>query len=283
MARGIVEKKVYKTGLDPGYKTDVICIEEPLEIILQFGHAAQLIKKSIAIVMRTPGEEEELILGFLFNEGILDHPTDQIASIDLKFSYNDAELSQQTAIVTLKPGILPKLEHADRIGMRNSSCGICGRSSIENMLDQCNFILKKSSPQIALNLIYTLPSKLSSVQSAFVATGGAHCCALFDSAGNLEDWSEDVGRHNALDKLIGKVILKKIMPLSDHLILLSGRASFELIHKAYMVGCPIVIALGAPSSLAIETAEACNMTLVGFLKNDKANIYSAEERILQTA
>lgn len=277
--KGTVQKKILRASTFTELCDDAICIEEPLEMVLRYEQHGKLVQAPLAITMRTPGDETSLIGGYLFNEGILTHPNRQIQSIDFRFDCNGDTPTQQTAVVTLNPGVIPSLSPSVRHAYTHSSCGVCGRTTIDDLLDHCNFILKKNAPCMDRRVLYSLPSKLQSAQSAFSETGGSHCCAIFDMDGNIQEWAEDIGRHNAMDKLCGKRLYADKLPLGNECILLSGRASFELVHKAYMIGCPILIAIGAPSSLAIETAEACNMTLIGFARHDRANIYSCAERI----
>ncbi len=258
---------------------DSISVEEPLEIILKFQNGNKTYSKSISITMRTPGEDEDLARGFLFNEGLLQDPVHDIAKMELLFDCAGDELRQQSLIVKLREGYLPNLDRIDRHFYTTSSCGVCGKASIDLMLDQCVYLLRKEEPKVNKEILFTLPEKLRSKQTTFHKTGGIHGCGIFDTDGQLHYWAEDVGRHNAMDKLCSKALMAGIVPLQNHIIVLSGRASFELVHKAAMIGCPILAAVGAPSSLAIETADAFGMSLVGFLKEHSANLYTHTNRI----
>ncbi len=260
-------------------KADFIAEEEPLEIVLSYIQHGKPIHKTLSITMRTPGDDENLVRGFLFTEGILPHPAQQIDRFEYRFSCVGDMVEQQTIVVHLKLGILPAIEQLDRHFYTNSSCGVCGKTSIDLMMDNCSYLLKKDSPILSSKILYKLPDELNQTQNLFQKTGGIHACALFDNTGKLLHRAEDIGRHNALDKLIGMALLQQMLPLDNNIILLSGRASFELIHKSAMAGAAIVVAIGAPSSLAIETAQAMGMTLIGFLKNQSANIYCGSQRI----
>lgn len=251
--------------------TDVVAVEEPLEIQLQYSSSTGQIKKSIAVTMRTPGHDEELATGFLFTEGIINHIND----ID---KINSHASDKNKILVVLKENIKPRLLQAERNFYTTSSCGVCGKASIEavhvNIPDR-----EIKSMQITEELLYKLPLLLREQQEAFENTGGIHASALFDINGNLMLLKEDVGRHNALDKLIGHAFMRNLIPLDQHILLLSGRASFELIQKAAVAGLQVVAAIGAPSSLAVDMAIENNITLIGFLKPGKFNVYSCIERL----
>lgn len=264
-------------NLEP--KTDYVATEEPLEMILVYTKNGKSIHKTISITMRTPGDDENLVRGFLFTEGILLHPSHEIERFEYRFSCSGDIVEQQTILVHLQANTLPNIDQLDRHFYTNSSCGVCGKTSIDLVLDNCSFLLKKDSPIISRNTLFELINTLNHDQELFRLTGGIHACGLFDSDGKLLHKAEDVGRHNALDKLIGMSIEKDLIPLDDKIVVLSGRASFEMIHKACMAGAAIIAAVGAPSSLAVETAEAMGMSLIGFLKPHSANIYCGPQRI----
>jgi FdhD protein len=214
--------------------------------------------------MRTPGHDRELAAGFLFTEGILKTPAD-VLSIDS---------SENTVELTLAEGVDPGTA---RNFYTTSSCGICGKASVDSLeAAGCSTL---SHAEVRREIIHGLPEKLRSAQSVFEHTGGLHGAALFDTSGNLECVREDVGRHNAVDKLIGAAFLNGRLPLENRILMLSGRASFELIQKAVMAGIPIVAAVGAPSSLAVQTALRFGMTLAGFVRDNRFNIYSGLNRI----
>lgn len=250
--------------------SDSVAVEQPLEITIHIDAAEQpVIRKNISITMRTPGEDTDLALGFLFTEGILAAP-DQV--INIRQTKNGITLFLNTS----KPIDLSKIE---RHFYTSSSCGVCGKSSIASIKTVCPTSGKNRIFQIEKDLIKGLPKKLKRQQNTFHNTGGLHAAGIFDLTGKLIDLKEDVGRHNALDKLIGAAFSVDVLPLDKHLLLLSGRASFELIQKAAMAGIQFVMSIGAPSSLAIELAVEFNITLVGFLNERRYNIYHGAERI----
>ena len=223
--------------------------------------------------MRTPGNDEELAAGFLFTEGVINGSAD-IATVTV--------VKENTVLVSLADGVAPTLNNAERNFYTTSSCGVCGKASIDAVKVVCHIedIYPYDSLKCTPELIYSLPEILRKEQAVFEQTGGLHACALFDMQGKLLLLREDVGRHNALDKLIGAALNNKMLPLSEHILMLSGRASFELVQKAAMSGINLIAAVGAPSSLAVQMAEERNMTLIGFLRGQKFNIYSGAQRIV---
>ena len=251
---------------------DQVAIEEPMEIQLAWSTANGRSQKNIAVTMRTPGSEKELALGFLFTEGII---KEYSAVEDISLVSND----RNRILVTLKEDIFPELKNAQRNFYSTSSCGICGKASIDAIQIDPAYDETGEAFFIKAKLLYSLPSLLKKEQAVFENTGGLHACALFDSIGRLIQLNEDVGRHNALDKVIGAALLKGKIPLSGNILLLSGRASFELIQKAAMAGIKIVAAVGAPSSLAIELAKEVNITLAGFVREDRCNLYAGYHRV----
>lgn len=248
--------------------SDLLAIEEPLEIRLG-NHA-------ISITMRTPGSDFELAVGFLFTEGIIKLPY-QIKEI--KFCGKPGK-PQNTIKVDLLEDVSIELKKLERNFYTTSSCGVCGKSSLEALATGAKPIENSDLPKTKSETIHSLSETLRNNQSIFEQTGGLHAAGLFDPDGNLLDLKEDVGRHNAVDKLIGKQFLDDKIPLSDKILFLSGRVSFELIQKAVMAGIPIVCAVGAPSSLAVEAANELGVTLVGFVRDGRFNIYSGVERII---
>ena len=255
------------------YTYDQLAIEEPLEIQLAYSLGEEYVMKNISVTMRTPGSDKELAIGFLFTEGIIKH-AGEIQQI------NQSVLGCNRILVTLAPGARPLLQHTDRNFYTTSSCGVCGKTSIEAIRTVAPFPITEDSIQIDATTICSLPALLRQQQLLFDHTGGLHASALFDLQGNFMFLKEDVGRHNALDKVIGHAFLSHDLPLNNCILLLSGRASFELIQKASMAGIKIVAAIGAPSSLAVDLAREAGITLVGFVKNQQCNIYSGEQRIL---
>ncbi|MDB5153454.1 MAG: fdhD [Mucilaginibacter sp.] len=259
--------------------TDALAIEEPLEIRLEYGPSDERKIQNISVTMRTPGNDAELALGFLFTEGIIKLQT-EINLTELDF-INCPENRENVIQVSLKESIIPNLANTDRNFYTTSSCGVCGKASISAIRTVSAF--NNNEPvenQINEDVLYELPFILKKHQRVFAFTGGLHASALFDSTGELLLLSEDVGRHNALDKLIGAALNKSMLPLNQHILLLSGRASFELVQKAAMAGITIIAAVGAPSSLAVQLAGEFNVTLIGFLRDQRFNIYTQSDRIL---
>lgn len=254
--------------------TDQVVIEEPLEIQINYFATNKWLKKSLAITMRTPGNDEALALGFLFTEGIITKKED-IYSISI--------IANNVLIIKLVEGILFEVDKLERHFYTTSSCGVCGKASIEKLEKVACYYPRPNLPKITPSIIQQLPHLLRNRQAVFDQTGGIHAAALFDSHGELIMIQEDVGRHNAVDKLIGKSLEKELIPLRMNILLLSGRISFELVQKAMMAGIPIIVAVGAPSSLAIELAEESGITLIGFLRGEKFNIYCGSERVLLVA
>lgn len=253
---------------------DMLAAEEPLEIRLETGSGRDRKIKSISVTMRTPGSDEELATGFLYTEGIITSEKD-IISIGLPAADNNNIL-----LVLLASGITPVVANLERNFYTTSSCGVCGKASIGAIRTVCPVPDTFDSIRIPVSLICQLPGLLRSSQNLFENTGGLHGCALFSLEGVLLAGREDVGRHNALDKLIGWALNSGLVPLNQHILLLSGRVSFELIQKAIMAGIKIVAAIGAPSSLAVDMAEDWGITLIGFLRGERFNIYSGAERIV---
>jgi FdhD protein len=277
---GLTQKPIIKISNNQTFD-DIVCIEEPLEIILEYYSHNQLKRETIAITMRTPGFEKELAIGFLYTEGIIDK-YEEIEKIDFSFDCTQDETRNQQCVIRLIKHKFVDITKHKRHFYTSSSCGVCGKTSIDLSLEHCPFILIKSIPQLEKEILLQLPEKLKLNQEIFSKTGGSHGVGLFDTKGNMICVMEDVGRHNAMDKLIGYVLVNNLNPLKEHVIVVSGRASFELIQKSLCIACSIFIAVGAPSSLAVEIANEFNMTLIGFTKNNSANIYSCQERIVMT-
>jgi FdhD protein len=261
--------------------SDLLAVEEPLEIRIGYGKANDREQKNISFTMRTPGHDFELALGFLFTEGIIENAL-EVKQIKYCTDINTKENNQNIVRVELSDSVEINFNKMQRNFYTTSSCGVCGKSSIEAIKTVC--VIPKSNNLFKVNhtVITYLPNKLRTQQNVFKHTGGIHGCALFDLNGNMELSREDVGRHNALDKLIGSLISNKneINSFEEKILLLSGRASFELIQKAAMLGVKIVCAVGAPSSLAVQTAIEFDITLIGFLRENRFNIYSHSDRII---
>jgi FdhD protein len=251
-----------------------LATEEPMEIRVISGGRRQ----TVAVTMRTPGADFELAAGFLYGEGIVSSPED----IE-KISYcvdPDVDAEQQYNIVNveLRGNREYDLRSLERHFYTSSACGVCGKASLEQLeLRGCPTI--PPGPRMAAERIYALPEKLREAQGLFEATGGLHAAALFDAEGELVALREDVGRHNATDKLVGWALLEGRLPLGDHAVMVSGRSSFEILQKCLTAGVPIVCAISAPSSLAVDVAREFGMTLVGFLRGNRFNVYAGSERI----
>lgn len=273
---------------------DVLAVEEPLEIRLGFRKDGRLEHNAISITMRTPGDDLNLAAGFLFTEGILKH-REQIARIrhcgirggnptgregaQPEIRSISSSIENNTIIVEIADGVDIDLKRLERHFYTSSSCGVCGKSSIEALHTGVETLRDDLTATIEMEMLHALPEKLLTKQSAFERTGGLHASAIFDLDGSVRSIAEDVGRHNALDKVIGQAFLAGEVPMSDRILMVSGRASFELVQKALMAGIPILAAVGAPSSLAVELAREYGMTLIGFLRGGRFNIYTGEERI----
>lgn len=254
------------------YIDDLLAIEEPLEIKLRYGPRGAQTTRTISVTMRTPGNDEELAAGFLFTEGII-RDAGQIRELKSSATGNGV-------LVVLGEHDVPELQTSERNFYTTSSCGVCGKTSIDAIRTTPARQYATSDVKIKASLLYTMEKCLRKQQAAFAATGGLHASALFDLNGELTMLREDVGRHNALDKVIGAALLTGRIPLLNTILLLSGRASFELIQKAHMAGTSIIAAVGAPSSLAVRLAKECDITLVGFLRETRLNIYSGGKRIM---
>jgi FdhD protein len=257
-------------GVETITLTDVLSVEEPLEIRLTGEVRGVKTTQPVAITMRTPGDDRDLAAGFLFTEGIIS----SVSQIE------QVQSNQENIIeVTLHSGVAVDASVFERHSFVASSCGVCGKRSIEAVQIRRTYKLDAVAPTLTPELIHSLPAALRAAQEAFNATGGLHASGLFDANGNLILLREDVGRHNALDKVIGASGWNDSLPLSDRIILVSGRASFELVQKAAHAGTPVLAAVGAPSSLAVQLAKECGMTLLGFVRDNRFNIYSGAERV----
>jgi len=270
--------RIERFGAEGGACDDVVAMEEPLEIRLSYrrpdGRRAQ---KSISITMRTPGNDEELAAGFLLTEGIIAGRADLEAIAPCGPPAANGLIN--VVRVELATGVEIDLARLERHFYTSSSCGVCGKASLEAVAVQGRYDLGDNPLRISAKNLGALPERLRALQSVFERTGGLHASGLFDAAGQVRVSREDVGRHNALDKLVGQALLKDELPLSGCGVVVSGRASFEVMQKAMMAGIPIMAAVGAPSSLAVEFAEEFGMTLAGFLKTSRFNVYSRPDRI----
>ncbi|HUL83880.1 MAG TPA: formate dehydrogenase accessory sulfurtransferase FdhD [Gammaproteobacteria bacterium] len=257
---------------------DVVATEEPLGIRLGYSRPdGSRAEEDVSITMRTPGHDEDLAVGFLFTEGII-HAHSEVQGV-VPRGQPDAQGLINSVRVDLAPGVAVDFKRLERHFYTSSSCGVCGKASLDSVAVQGRFDLHGAPFKIAADTLGQLPSALATKQAVFEQTGGLHASGLFDATGTIVAAREDVGRHNALDKLIGDALLHDRVPLTGLGLVLSGRASFELMQKAKMAGCPLVAAVGAPSSLAVELAQQFGMTLVGFLKRDRFNVYSRPDRV----
>jgi len=271
-----------KNNCEIAVETDALAVEEPLEIRLGFVANGKATHKSISITMRTPGDDFELAAGFLFTEGIIKSAA-QINQIKhCGVPGKDSNL-RNTARVDLRSDVIIDFKRLERHFYTSSSCGVCGKTSIEALQTGVCQLKESAKPVFTADTINRLPETLRTAQNVFDRTGGLHAAALFDSAGKMESLREDVGRHNAVDKLVGTQFLAGKTPISDKLLMVSGRASFELVQKALMAGIPILAAVGAPSSLAVELAREYGMTLLGFVRDNRFNIYTGAARIAESS
>jgi FdhD protein len=263
------------SGSGSTVQPDVLAVEEPLAIRLGCDVGGRRVHAAVSITMRTPGHDCELAVGFLFTEGIL-VAREQVASVRACGAGNVVR-------VDVQPGVAVDLTRLERHFYASSSCGVCGKASLEAVRVCARHRLPDGQPVVEAAVIHRLPEALRTAQTVFERTGGLHAAALFDARGQMQCLREDVGRHNALDKLIGAQFLAGRTPLLEDVLLVSGRASFELVQKAVVAGIPILAAVGAPSSLAVSLAREHGLTVLGFVRQDRFNIYTGAERIRQTA
>ena len=254
-------------------RADELATEEPLEIrLLQEGT-----RRTVAVTMRTPGADEELALGFLFAEGVIERREDVLRVASLRRARREpAPTSSRSSWRTAFPS--PELAGLERHFFATSACGVCGKAGLEALTLRVTGPIP-DGPEVTPALLAGLPSRLREAQGLFATTGGIHAAALFDAAGELLAVREDVGRHNALDKLIGWALGEGLLPLHRHVVLVSGRSSYEILQKCLVAGVPVVCAVSAPSSLAVELAERFGITLIGFLRGDRFNVYSGAGRV----
>jgi FdhD protein len=277
--QAVIEAPVHRAvGDSVESASDQLAVEEPLEIRLGYQCNGQWIARSISVTMRTPGQDAELAVGFLLGEGIVRDPGD-IESVRPCGPAVGALRLHNVVRVRLRADVAVDMKRLERHFYTTSSCGVCGKTSLEALHVRPGFVLPIEGPLVAAETIHRLPRKLRQSQAVFDHTGGLHAAGLFTASGDLVGLREDVGRHNAVDKLIGTEVLGGRVPLLDKIILVSGRASFELVQKAMMAGAPVMVAVGAPSSLAVELACHFKMTLVGFARDNRFNVYSGEWRL----
>ena len=260
--------------------TDHVAVEEPLEIRLGFSTPEGRATRSVSITMRTPGHDDELAAGFLFTESIVRQASD-IVSIDPCGSPAPDTGHHNVIRVELSPTVKVDLGRLQRHFYTTSSCGVCGKASLDALRAVGVKPIDADGPMFAEQILTEVPDRLRVAQDAFDRTGGLHAAAVFDTDGNLVTTMEDIGRHNAVDKVVGFLLRNDRLPGSDYGLMVSGRASFELMQKAAVAGIPLLAAISAPSSLAVQVAQEFNMTLVGFLRGNTFNIYSGAERVVR--
>jgi len=258
-------------------REDVLAVEEPLEIRVRGQEAPAT---SFVTTMRTPGNDEELAAGLLFAEGVLEAPSDLISLDRPADSRIDPELRANVLIANLNPEAARRAAGLQRGTVMGSACGVCGKTSIENVIPSDRPPLT-SALRVSPDLLYGLPGLLRERQSVFARTGGLHAAGLFSARGALLEVREDIGRHNATDKIVGSGFLAGRLPLGERILLVSGRAGFEIVQKAFAAGIPFVASVSAPSSLAASLAETAGVTLVGFLRERRFNVYSGKERVIR--
>ena len=258
---------------------DQISIEEPVEIIIKYKDKEVWVEKTISVTMRTPGNDEDLVRGFLFNEKIIEK-IDYIEKIDFSGKPTEQYSLKNKITVTINNSDNIDIDKIKRNFLTNSSCGVCGKSSLDALEIIKKDKILESNPKISKEVLMSSPNKLRQNQSEFSKTGGIHASGLFTAQGDIVAIKEDVGRHNALDKLIGYALKENLLDNKSQFLACSGRLNFDLVQKALMANIGILIGVGAPTSLAIDLANKFDMTLVGFVKEDSFNIYSNKDRII---
>ena len=279
MAIPIQPVEITRVGKDSQESVpDLVVSEEPLEIRIGHGLEGDRKQFSLSVTMRTPGNDEALCIGFLFTEGIINSMAD-VLSVKYCEDLGRKEGMENLMRVELQPSIEIDDQQFKRNFYTTSSCGVCGKASIDSIKVTCDPI-ESEEISVAKALLFEMPDKLREAQKVFQHTGGLHACGLFDLEGKLTFHNEDVGRHNALDKLIGSLLIRGSVQASGSILMLSGRISFELVQKALRAGIQVIAAVGAPSSLAVNLANEFGITLIGFLKNEKFNIYTGKQRVV---
>jgi FdhD protein len=257
-------------------REDVLAVEEPLEIRVRRDEAGPV--TTFVTTMRTPGADEDLAAGLLFAEGVLQERSDLLSLTRPTDPRIDPDLRANVLIATLPPGAFDRAGKLQRGTVMGSACGVCGKTSIENVIPADRAPL--GSPlRVSAEFLYGLPDRLRESQSIFSTTGGLHAAALFETDGSIRRIAEDIGRHNATDKLVGASFMREELPLSNTILMVSGRTGFEIVQKAYAAGLPIVASVSAPSSLAVELAQTAGLTLVGFLRGRRFNLYANPQRV----
>ncbi len=265
-------------GMGHNTSPDLLAVEEPLEIRLGFGPPEAREQRSLSVTMRTPGHDHELVLGFLLTEGII-RSRQEFTHLEYCQDVRKPEEAGNVIRVELVPEAHPDWDKLARHFYTGSSCGVCGKSSIEAVHQQACAPLPLATPAVSATLIHELPKKLRAAQNVFEHTGGLHATAIFNTAGELLLLREDIGRHNALDKAIGALQNNPELSPGNCIALVSGRAGFELVQKCVVAGLPILAAVGAPSSLAVSLAQESGLSLLGFVRQQRFNIYTGKQRI----
>lgn len=272
-------QKYNRNGVESG--PDLVVVEEPLQIRLGYGPADDRQQQPLVVTLRTPGpsgpaEDEELALGYLFSEGIIRQLPDVLSC---RYCSQDSDKQTNDLRVELHPDVAVDWSRLERSALSSSACGLCGKTSIEhirNIIPEFARYPRRASAFVPKpGVVLDLPEQLRAHQRAFAHTGGLHAAALFDETGRILLVREDVGRHNALDKLVGAALKEGWLPLKNHGVLVSGRVGFELVQKCWMAGVPLLAAVGAPTSLAVEMAQEAGMTLIGFIRNGNYNLYTS--------
>ena len=280
--RNVVElsvRKVNGAGVHEA-ELDALAVEEPLEIRLDVAidHEPRRVVRTVSVTMRTPGDDFDLAAGFLFTEGIVRGAHDIASMRHCGRVTGDASF-ENSVCVEIRAGAAVDFARLERHLYTSSSCGVCGKTSLDAVLTSAAYAIARGAPRVEASAVHAMQARLRASQVSFARTGGLHAAALFDRDGALLSFREDVGRHNAVDKLLGAELRAGRVPLDGRVLFLSGRASFELVQKARMAGIAFVAAVGAPSSLAVELADASDMTLLGFVRDGRFNVYAGEERI----
>lgn len=269
-------KKISKNGALQA--ADEVVVEAPLEINIAYGTAGNRKKELLAVTMRTPGDDFNMVTGWLFAEHIIRRAAD-IISLRFTGNFEDPALQENALLAELATDVVIDLSARKKF-ITNSACGVCGSSAFDLSSHEGLYLPVENGKAISREIIGKLPAQLKNSQGLFTTTGGAHAVALFSFDGTYVKSFEDVGRHNAMDKLVGFMLKQQAVPLSDCMVLFSGRLSYELVQKALAAGIPVICSIGAPTSLALDLATDFNLTVVGFLKEERMNVYCGAERIV---
>ena len=275
--RTVIVRKVSETHSE--VVDDRLVAEEPLEIRICYEKLGQRVERAVSVTMRTPGEDSDLAVGFLYSEGIISSLTD-VKEINADHDAEGKPISGDVIHVGLHPGVRVDTGKLERHFFVSSSCGVCGKAALESVFVVAEPFADQTRPVVSASWIHTLPGRIRSEQELFSSTGGLHAAGLFEAGGPLLGVWEDIGRHNAVDKLIGSCFQRGSLPLWNRVMAVSGRGGFEIIQKALVARIPVIVAVGAPSSLAVELANSFGLTLIGFARNGRFNIYSAPQRVV---